>query len=48
MELLHESGGVVGFGLDGTLFLMCLMETGPVAGVGFALMAGKVTPWAEL
>lgn len=21
------------------------METGPLAGVGFALMAGKVTPW---
>jgi len=26
----------------GTVFLTCLMETGPLAGVGFALMAGTL------
>lgn len=25
----------------GTLFLMCLIETGPITGVGFALMAER-------
>ena len=28
----------------GTVFLTCLMTTGPVAGVGFSLMAGTITP----
>ena len=28
----------------GTVFLTCLMDTGPVAGVGFSLMAGSIAP----
>jgi hypothetical protein len=34
-------------GFLGTVFLTCLMETGPLAGVGFALMAGTLTRFRE-
>lgn len=37
------AGAVASWRVVGTVFLMCLMETGPAAGVGFSLMAGSVT-----
>lgn len=37
------ASAVVSWRAVGTVFLTCLMETGPAAGVGFSLMAGSVT-----
>lgn len=38
------AGAVVSASAWGTVFLTCLMETGPVAGVGFSLMAESIAP----
>ena len=39
------ASAVVSWRAVGTVFLTCLMETGPAAGVGFSLMAGSVMRW---
>ncbi len=42
------ASAVVSWRVVGTVFLTCLMETGPVAGVGFSLMAGSIAPSPHL